>query len=116
MFAKSWRDKIHPPAYVEQLYVGVEGGANNGQPDITLVLRGADLESVKAGAEELARVLEGYPGVSNVLDDLPYGKDQLIFTLTPAGRSLGSDVGLARPAISRRVQRPARADLQRERF
>lgn len=89
VFAKSWRDKIHQPAYVEQLYVGVEGGANNGQPDITLVLRGANLESVKAGAEELARVLEGYPGVSNVLDDLPYGKDQLIFALTPAGRSLG---------------------------
>ena len=88
-FAKSWRDKIRPPAYVEQLYVGVSGGANNGEPDITLVLRGADLESVKAGAEELARVLEGYPGVSNMLDDLPYGKDQLIFTLTPAGRSLG---------------------------
>ncbi len=32
---KSWRDKIQQPAYVEQLYVGVEGGANNGQPDIT---------------------------------------------------------------------------------
>ena len=88
-FAKTWREKIHQPAYVEQLYIGAAGGANNGQPDITLVLRGADLDSVKAGAEALARVLEGYPGVSNVLDDLPYGKDQLIFALTPAGRSLG---------------------------
>ena len=88
-FAKSWRAKIHTPSYVEQLYVGAAGGANNGQSDITLVLRGKDLDSVKAGALELARVLEGYPGVSNVLDDLPYGKDQLIFALTPAGRSLG---------------------------
>ncbi len=89
VFADAWRKKIHQPAYVEQLYVGVSGGANNGQADLTLVLRGASLDSVKAGAEELARVLEGYPGVSNVLDDLPYGKDQLIFELTPAGRSLG---------------------------
>ncbi len=89
VFAKAWRKQIHQPGYVEQLYVGVGGGANNGQSDITLVLRGADLDSVKAGADDLARVLEGYPGVSNVLDDLPYGKDQLIFALTPAGRSLG---------------------------
>jgi multidrug efflux pump subunit AcrB len=88
-FVDAWRKKIHQPAYVEQLYVGVAGGANNGEPDIALVLRGADLDAVKAGAEDLARVLEGYPGVSNVLDDLPYGKDQLIFELTPAGRSLG---------------------------
>jgi len=88
-FARTWRARIRQPAYVEQLYVGVAGGANNGQPDISLVLRGADLDAVKAGAEDLARVLEGYPGVSNVLDDLPYGRDQLIFSLSPAGRSLG---------------------------
>jgi multidrug efflux pump subunit AcrB len=88
-FANAWRQKITQPPYVEQLYVGVAGGANNGMPDITLVLRGDDLNEVKAGAEELARVLQGYPGVSNVLDDLPYGKEQLIFALTPAGRSLG---------------------------
>ena len=89
LFAKAWRDRVAKPPYVEQLYIGVAGGANNGMPDITLVLRGDDLNEVKAGAEELARVLSSYPGVSNVLDDLPYGKEQLIFALTPAGRSLG---------------------------
>ncbi len=88
-FAAAWRERISQPAFVEQLLIGVAGGANGGQPDLTLVLRGDDLESVKAGARELAGVLEGYPGVSNVVDDLPYGRDQLIFALTPTGRSLG---------------------------
>jgi multidrug efflux pump subunit AcrB len=97
-FAKTWREKIRQPPYVEQLYVGVSGGANNGQPDISLVLRGPDFDAVKAGAGDLARVLEGYPGVSNVLADLPYGKDQLIFSLSRAGRSLGlTSDSLGRP-------------------
>ncbi|MEJ2130803.1 MAG: efflux RND transporter permease subunit, partial [Gammaproteobacteria bacterium] len=33
--------------------------------------------------------LAGYEGVSNVMDDLPYGREQLIFSLTPAGGALG---------------------------
>jgi multidrug efflux pump subunit AcrB len=88
-FANRWRAAIKPPPYVEQLTVVVDGGANNGQSDITLVLRGADIESLKAGADELTQILSSYDGVSNVTDDLPYGKDQLIFELTPTGRALG---------------------------
>ena len=53
------------------------------------MLRGDTLESVKAGAEQLADVLRSFDGVSNVTDDLPYGKEQLIFELTPTGRALG---------------------------
>jgi len=88
-FVKTWRAAIQQPAWVEQLTVTVDGGQNNGMPDVTLVLRGEDIESLKAGAAELAELLDGYDGVSNVTDDLPYGKDQLIFELTPTGRALG---------------------------
>ncbi len=88
-FADAWRESIIRPAFVEQLTVIVDGGANNGQADITLVLRGEDLESLRAGADELVEILDAYEGVSNVTDDLPYGKDQLIFEITPAGRALG---------------------------
>ena len=88
-FAAQWRDKIEVPPYVEQFDLGVKGGANAGRPDVTLVLRGDTLESVKAGAEQLAAVLRSFEGVSNVTDDLPYGKEQLIFELTPTGRALG---------------------------
>jgi len=88
-FVDRWRELIDKPAYVEQLTVMVDGGQNNGRPDLTLVLSGNDLESLKSGAEELSMALAGYPGVSNVVDNLPYGKDQIIFELTAKGRSLG---------------------------
>ncbi len=88
-FVEQWRARIDRPAFVEQLVVEVSGGQNNGQPDMSLRLSGDDLEALKAGAEELADALAAYPGVSNVVDNLPYGKDQIIFEITPAGRSLG---------------------------
>jgi len=88
-FLNSWSEKINQPAYVEQLLIAVEGGINNGRADITMVLSGDNLESIKAGSEELRHKLAGYPGVFNVIDNLPYGTEQLIFELTPAGRSLG---------------------------
>lgn len=108
-FVEAWRARIQRPPYVEQFTVAVEGGANNGQADVTLVLRGSDLESLRAGADEVAEILDAYDGVSNVIDDLPYGKDQLVFALTPGGRALGltpQDLGMQLHAAysGRRVQ------------
>ncbi|MEZ5559447.1 MAG: efflux RND transporter permease subunit [Pseudomonadales bacterium] len=95
-FVNRWRERIAVPAYVEQLVVAVDGGQNNGQPDLTLVLRGEELDSLKAGAEELAGALAAYPGVTNVIDNLPYGREQIIFQITSRGRALGltpEDIG-----------------------
>ena len=88
-FVRQWRELISKPPFVEQLTVMVDGGQNNGMPDMTLVLSGDDIDTLKQGAEELSEALSAYPGVSNVVDNLPYGKDQIIFELTPNGRSLG---------------------------
>ena len=88
-FANQWREQVIRPPYVEQLTIGAKGGSNGGRPPITLILRGTDTQKLKRGAEELAALLASYPGVSNVLDNLPYGKDQIIFEMTPRGRALG---------------------------
>ncbi|MEM9622854.1 MAG: efflux RND transporter permease subunit, partial [Pseudomonadota bacterium] len=88
-FVRDWQAHIQRPAYVEQLTVAVSGGANNGNPDITLVLRGYNTAQLKAGTQALAELLASYPGVSNVTDNLPYGREQIIFQITPRGRSLG---------------------------
>ncbi|MCZ6658778.1 MAG: efflux RND transporter permease subunit [Gammaproteobacteria bacterium] len=88
-FASQWRALIVRPPFVEKLLVGVDGGQNNGMPDVTLVLSGSNLNDLKQGAEELSAVLAAYPGVSNVTDNLPYGKEQIIFETTPRGRALG---------------------------
>ncbi len=95
-FARLWREKVQRPAYVEQLTIGVDGGQNNGQADLTLVLSGSSLDRLKEGAQALATILASYPGVANVTDNLPFGKEQIIFSMTPAGRSLGltsEDIG-----------------------
>ena len=52
-------------------------------------MRGNELSKLKAGAEELSTLLASYPGISNVTDNLPYGREQIIFELTPRGRALG---------------------------
>ncbi|MGE0622378.1 MAG: efflux RND transporter permease subunit [Pseudomonadales bacterium] len=88
-FVNAWRERVPKPAYVEQLTIAVDGGQNNGMPDMTLVLSGDSIESLKQGAEELAEAMASYPGVSNVVDNLPYGREQIIFEITPMGRSLG---------------------------
>lgn len=88
-FVDQWRERVVTPPYVEQLVLEVRGGANGGAPDISLVLRGDDLNNLKQASEELQMVLGGYDGVSNIHDNLPYGKDQMIFSLTPQGKSLG---------------------------
>ena len=88
-FASAWRESVVRPAYVEQFTLGVDGGANGGMPDITLILRGNSIENLKQGAEELGSLLASYPGVNNVTDNLPYGREQIIFEMTPRGRALG---------------------------
>jgi multidrug efflux pump subunit AcrB len=99
-FVNRWRDKIIKPGYVEQLTVLVDGGQNNGMPDLTLILSGDNLDGLKRGAEELAAALASYPGISNVVDNLPYGREQIIFEITPMGRSLG----LTSEAIGRQLR------------
>ena len=99
-FVNRWQERIERPPFVEQLVVTVGGGQNGGEPDLTLVLRGDDLEALKQAAEALAAALASYPGVSNVIDDLPYGGEQIIFELTPAGRNLG----LTAEAVGRQLR------------
>ncbi|OFE14066.1 hypothetical protein PHACT_09780 [Pseudohongiella acticola] len=88
-FVEQWRAQVVTPPYVEQLVLEVRGGANGGGPDMSLVLRGNDLDSLKQASEELQAALASYEGVDNIYDNLPYGKDQMIFSLTPQGKSLG---------------------------
>ncbi len=88
-FLNSWRKKVIRLPFVEQLQLEVTGGVNNGMPDLSLVLRGQDIPTLKQAAEDLSEALAGYEGVSNIFDDLPYGKDQIVFSITPMGKSLG---------------------------
>ena len=88
-FTEAWRSRIEVPPFIEVFELRTGGGANGGRADITLRLRGRDAKDLKSAATELADVLRGYDGVTNVTDDMPWGREQWIFVLGAAGRSAG---------------------------
>jgi multidrug efflux pump subunit AcrB len=66
-------------------------GRRGGPPgrDIDVRLQNGPIEKLKSAAEEVKLALTGFPGVSGIDDDLPYGKQEYVFELTPRGRALG---------------------------
>jgi multidrug efflux pump subunit AcrB len=93
-FIRAWSARMPPTPLVETLQF--DDGESN-WPDIQLYFSGGDMQTLKAAAEELKLKLATYPGVSNVFDDLPYGKEQWVFSLTTEGRAAGlSSAGIGR--------------------
>ena len=94
-FVNAWEAAMNVPDGVEQLSVTSPKGGPPGK-DIDVFLSGIAPARLKAAAEEVREKLKSYAGVNNVQDDLPYGKQQFIYELTPLGNSLGltvADVG-----------------------
>ena len=85
---QKWRDKIRLPAGLEQLTISQPEAGPPGKP-IEVKLTGNDAGTLKDASLLLQERLREFSGVSNVDDDLPYGKEQLTFQLTPQGRALG---------------------------
>jgi multidrug efflux pump subunit AcrB len=85
-FLEHWQSSIPESPLVEQLQI--EQG-DQPWPEIELTFSGDDTTALKGAADDLAAVMRSMPGVNNVHDDLPYGRDQWVFQLTPEGRALG---------------------------
>ncbi len=85
-FSAAWQARIQPSPLVETLHF--EAGEDS-WPDLELFFSGGDVHTLKQAAEDLAAQLETFPGISNVYDDLPYGKEQWVFSLTTEGRGAG---------------------------
>ncbi|TVQ93033.1 MAG: efflux RND transporter permease subunit [Chromatiaceae bacterium] len=90
-FIRAWRERIELPAGLESLIIT---GRRVGPPgrDLSVRLTGRDAEALKAAALDLAETLTSIDGVLEVEDDMPYGREQLIYSLTPAGKALGLSV------------------------
>jgi len=94
-FIRNWRERIKVPPGVESFQIT---SRTVGPPrrELNLRLTGSTAHRLKAAALDLAQTLETIPGVSAIDDDLPYGREQLIYELSPAGEAMGlsiSDVG-----------------------
>lgn len=87
-FLRTWREKAGTAPGLENLTLQARQSGPPGR-DLTVRLTGDDPERLKAAALELAEVARGIPGVSAVEDDMPFGREQLVYRLTPAGEALG---------------------------
>ena len=89
-FIQRWRDNIKMPPGINRFAMTQREAGPSGKP-IALRLIGGDINALKQASLELQKALAQYQGVSNIDDDLPWGKEQLIYDLTPTGRQLGLD-------------------------
>lgn len=85
---KAWLDEVPPIAGVERLSIS---GRQAGPPgrDVDVRLQSAPVETLKAAAEELRQSLTGFPGVTGITDDLPYGKQEYVFAVNARGTAMG---------------------------
>jgi multidrug efflux pump subunit AcrB len=87
-FIRDWEARIRVPAGIESFVVvprrqGPPGG------DLVVRLAGKDALTLKLAALEVQAALRQIPGVYGIEDDMPYGREQVVLTPTPAGESLG---------------------------
>lgn len=87
-FVRAWRERIGTPAGMENLTITEREAGPPGR-DVNVRLTGADTVTLKRAAESLAAAMRSLPGVMDAEDDLPWGREQLIYEVSPRGESLG---------------------------
>ena len=87
-FLAAWREKVAPAAGLELLTFTARRAGPPGS-DLSVRLIGDGADSLKQAALALGETMKGIPGVSDIEDDMPFGREQLIYRLTPAGEALG---------------------------
>jgi len=90
-FMKAWEAKIQQAPGLESFTISERRGGPPGR-DVDLRLYGNDGDKVKAAALALKDVLKTFPGVSGIEDDMPFGREQWIYSLTAQGMALGLTV------------------------
>ena len=90
-FITAWRAHIQQPAGLDRLTIISRTIGPPGR-DLSIRLTGSTPENLKQAAMNLAESIKPIPGVSDIEDDMPFGRNQMIYELTPAGESLGLTV------------------------
>ncbi|MDX2259247.1 MAG: efflux RND transporter permease subunit [Hyphomicrobiaceae bacterium] len=84
----AWRGRLPKIAGVERIALSARRQGPPGR-DVDVRLQNAPVDFLKRAAEEVKLALTGFPGVSGVNDDLPYGKQEYVFELSPRGAAMG---------------------------
>jgi multidrug efflux pump subunit AcrB len=84
-----WEREVRPIAGVENLVFFERSAGGPPGRDLDIRLHGAELDVLKAAALEIRAAIKTVPGVTAVEDNLPYGKEEILMEVTPAGRAMG---------------------------
>ena len=87
-FVREWRERITMPAGIDRLTI-TERVAGPPGKDVNVRLTGSDPHQLKDAADAVAVMLASIDGVTSTDDDMPWGREQLIYSLTPYGQALG---------------------------
>ncbi len=90
-FIEAWRAEVRPLAGLETVTIVPQIGGGPPGREIDVRLSGENAADLKAAAVEVKALLARYPGVSDIEDNLPYGKQEAILEVNTRGRSLGFD-------------------------
>ncbi len=90
-FTREWQKYLKKDSRIEKLSLRESRGGPAGE-DLEIRLNGKDADSLKAAAIALKALLPSIKGVSAPTDDMPYGKQQLLFSLTSKARLLNLSV------------------------
>ena len=85
-----WREETVWPSGVESLtFEAQRSGPPGGDMDIRLRANGGEINLLKEAATELGTLLGRYDGISDVDDNMPFGKPEILLELNERGRALG---------------------------
>ncbi|MAF83465.1 MAG: efflux RND transporter permease subunit [Gammaproteobacteria bacterium] len=88
-FVDAWKEEVRQQAGVENLQIYSRNTAGPPGRDIDLRLYGAPLDVLKEVALVVREGIEKIPGPMSVEDNLPYGKQEIIMKMKPAGLAMG---------------------------
>ena len=88
-FMHAWEEEVRPIPGVEQVTIFEFSAGGPPGRDLDVRLHGADLEVLKHAAMDIRRRLRNVPGVMAITDNLPYGKQEIVMEVTPAGSAMG---------------------------